>query len=125
MRAEAVPAEPWRSFLQEPDGLLKGPVELRCLGGFVVTQQYGIGRETSDVDFVTVVAQSPDDDVEALAGLGSKPVACLTRAADFDPKRHRQHQAPSSRIADHASRLRCGRAQPKNDLFCWRRSTSV
>jgi hypothetical protein len=45
MRAEAVPAEPWRSFLQEPDGLLKGPVELRCLGGLVVTQQYGIGRK--------------------------------------------------------------------------------
>jgi hypothetical protein len=59
MRAEAVPAEPWRSFLQELDGLLKGPVELRCLGGFVVTQQYGIGRETSDIDFLTGVAQSP------------------------------------------------------------------
>jgi hypothetical protein len=42
--------EPWRSFLRELDGLLKGPVELRCLGGFVITQQYGIGRETSDID---------------------------------------------------------------------------
>jgi hypothetical protein len=54
------------------DGLLKGPIELRCLGGFVVTQQYGIGRETSDIDFLGVVAQSPEDDVETLAGLGSK-----------------------------------------------------
>jgi hypothetical protein len=42
------------------------------LGGFVVTQQYGIGRETSDIDFLAVTAQSPDDDVESLAGLGSK-----------------------------------------------------
>jgi hypothetical protein len=47
----AAPVEPWRSFLRELDELLKGPIELRCLGGFVVTQQYGIGRETSDIDF--------------------------------------------------------------------------
>ena len=64
--------EPWRSFLRELDGLLKGPVELRCLGGFVITQQYGIGRETSDIDYLALAAQSRDDDVEALAGLGSK-----------------------------------------------------
>jgi hypothetical protein len=75
MRAEdapSVPVEPWRSFLGELDGLLKAPVELRCLGGFVVTQQYGIGRETSDIDFLAVIAQSPEDDVETLAGLRSK-----------------------------------------------------
>lgn len=66
-----MPPEPWRSFLRELDGLLKGPVELRCLGGFVITQQYGIGRETSDIDYLALAAQSRDDDVEALAGLGS------------------------------------------------------
>jgi hypothetical protein len=66
-----VPAEPWRSFLRELDDLLKAAVELHCLGGFVVTQQYGIGRETSDIDFLSVVARSREDDVEALAGLGS------------------------------------------------------
>jgi hypothetical protein len=59
-------------YLRELDELLKGSVELRCLGGFVVTQQYGIGRETADIDFLAVVAQSPEDDVERLAGLGSK-----------------------------------------------------
>lgn len=37
--ADPVPTEPWRSFLRELDELLKGPIELRCLGGFVVTQQ--------------------------------------------------------------------------------------
>ena len=75
MRAEdprSAPVEPWRSFLGDLDGLLKDPVELRCPGGFVVTQQYGIGRETSDIDFLAVIAQSPDDNVETLAGLGSK-----------------------------------------------------
>jgi hypothetical protein len=53
MRAEPVPLEPWRSFLEELDGLLEGEVELRCLGGFVVTQQYGIGRQTADIDFLS------------------------------------------------------------------------
>lgn len=71
-RAGVEPVEPWRSFLRELDGLLKAPVELRCLGGFVVTQQYGIGRETADIDFLAVIAQSPEDDIESLAGLGSK-----------------------------------------------------
>jgi hypothetical protein len=36
-----------------------------------VTQQYGVGRETSDIDFLSVVTRSREDDVEALAGLGS------------------------------------------------------
>lgn len=72
MRTDATPTEPWRSFLAEFDGLLKGPVELSCLGGFVVTQLYGIGRETSDIDFLSVFTQSAEDDIEAIAGLGSK-----------------------------------------------------
>jgi Nucleotidyltransferase of unknown function (DUF6036) len=66
-----VPPEPWASFLRELDELLKGAVELHCLGGFVVTQQYGVGRETSDIDFLSVASRSREDDVEALAGLGS------------------------------------------------------
>jgi hypothetical protein len=66
-----VPAQPWASFLRELDELLKAAVELHCLGGFVVTQQYGIGRETSDIDFLSAVARSREDNVEALAGLGS------------------------------------------------------
>jgi hypothetical protein len=70
--ANVEPVEPWRSFLREIDGILKGSVELRCLGGFVVTQQYGIGRETADIDFLAVIAQSPEDRIEALAGMGSK-----------------------------------------------------
>ena len=68
----AVPGEPWRSFLRALDGRLSGRIELRCLGGFVIAQQYGIGRETSDIDFLSVVRHQSDDDVEALAGLGSE-----------------------------------------------------
>lgn len=66
-----MPYEPWRSFLQELDEHLKSPIELHCLGGFVVTQQYGVGRETSDIDFVTVVPRSTFDNIEKVAGLGS------------------------------------------------------
>jgi hypothetical protein len=66
------PAEPWRSFLRDLDERLNGVVELQCLGGFVVTQHFGIGRATSDIDFLTMFAQSPQDDPEALAGLGSE-----------------------------------------------------
>lgn len=98
MRADpAAPVEPWRSFLEDLDGLLKGPVELRCLGGFVVTQQYGIGRETSDIDFLAVIAQSPEDDVEALAGRGAK----LNRKYRL----YMQYVGVVTPPADYASRL--------------------
>jgi hypothetical protein len=69
--AHAVPPEPWRSFLHDFDAQLKGAVALRCLGGFGVTQQYGIGRGTSDIDFLSVTAVSAEDNVEVLGGLGS------------------------------------------------------
>ena len=55
-KATAEPAEPWRSFLRELDARLTGQVELRCFGGFVVAQHYGLGRETSDIDFVAALA---------------------------------------------------------------------
>jgi predicted nucleotidyltransferase len=97
MRSEAAPTEPWRSFLADLDGRLKGPIELRCLGGFVVTQQYGIGRETSDIDFLVVIAQSPEDNVEALAGLGSE----LHRKYRL----YMQHVGVATPPADYARRL--------------------
>ena len=65
------PPEPWRSFLRALDSELKGAVTLRCLGGFVVTQQYGIGRSTGDIDFVSISTMSAEDDVETVGGLGS------------------------------------------------------
>jgi hypothetical protein len=65
------PPTPWRSFLRDFDTRLKGAVALLCLGGFVVTQQYGIGRGTSDIDFLSVTAVSAEDNVEVLGGLGS------------------------------------------------------
>jgi len=67
----AEPADPWRSFLRDLDAILTGAVELHCLGGFVVAQHYGAGRATSDIDFLAALIESPADDLELLAGLGS------------------------------------------------------
>lgn len=67
-----VPPEPWHSFLRELDERLTEAVELHCIGGFVVSLYYGIGRQTSDIDFLTVVPRVPADDLEAIAGQGSE-----------------------------------------------------
>jgi hypothetical protein len=57
-------ANRWALSCEELDELLKGPIELRCPGGLVVTQQYGVGRETSDIDFLAVIAQSPEHSMD-------------------------------------------------------------
>jgi hypothetical protein len=102
------PAEPWRSFLRDLDSALKGSVELRCLGGFVVTQQYGIGRTTSDIDFLAAIKGSSDD-LEALAGRASELyrkyglylqyVGVVTPPCDYaDRLRHMFPSAPWKRL---------------------------
>lgn len=37
------PAEPWLTFLTELDAQLEGPADIHCIGGFVVSQHYGLG----------------------------------------------------------------------------------
>ncbi|MGH8203964.1 MAG: DUF6036 family nucleotidyltransferase [Steroidobacteraceae bacterium] len=66
------PLEPWRSFLRELDKRLTKAIELHCVGGFVVAQHYGVGRETSDIDFLSVVPRNGNDEIEAIAGLQSE-----------------------------------------------------
>ena len=63
-------APPWQAFLRDLDAALSGPVELDCLGGFVVALAYGAGRATSDIDVLSVRAAGTDN-VEKLGGLGS------------------------------------------------------
>ena len=50
------PGNPWGPFLREIDGKLTEAIQLHCLGGFVVTQYYGVGRETSGIDCIVVFA---------------------------------------------------------------------
>ena len=60
--------EPWRSFLLELDRLLSGPIELHCLGGFVVSELYELSRSTADIDVLVVRGQSGPAHLAALAG---------------------------------------------------------
>jgi Nucleotidyltransferase of unknown function (DUF6036) len=61
------PGYPWGPFLREIDEQSTQSIPLQCLGGFVVTQHYGLGRETSDIDCIAVVGSKPID----FAGVGS------------------------------------------------------
>jgi hypothetical protein len=60
--------KPWDAFLRDLDRGLEEPVDLHCLGGFVLTMLYGLVRPTADVD---VLAVRPHMDLTPLAGIGS------------------------------------------------------
>jgi hypothetical protein len=56
----AEPPEPWRGFLADIDRLLasqrnSSPIELHCVGGFVVAMCYDLQRVTADIDVFEVV----------------------------------------------------------------------
>ena len=49
------PPEPWLSFFRDLDRVIGEPVDLHCLGGFVVIHAYGVARTTNDCDFISMV----------------------------------------------------------------------
>ena len=54
------PAEPWRGFLADIDRLMasqrsSSPIELHCVGGFVMAMCYDLQRVTGDIDVFEVV----------------------------------------------------------------------
>jgi hypothetical protein len=49
---------PWSAFLDELDQAISVPIELHCIGAFVVSLLYGLPRPTGDVDFTRAVALS-------------------------------------------------------------------
>lgn len=60
------PPPPWHAFLLALDGLVKEEVQLHCLGGFAVTQGYGMGRTTADVDVLSAgIAESARQQLSA------------------------------------------------------------
>lgn len=63
--------KPWHAFLNELDEALEEPVELHCIGGFVVALHYGIGRPTADVDVMEVRPHAVRAQLGQLAGLHS------------------------------------------------------
>lgn len=63
---------PWREFLEELDEALSEPVELHCIGGFVISLLYGLPRPTGDVDYISAVPRNQIVELERLAGRESK-----------------------------------------------------
>jgi Nucleotidyltransferase of unknown function (DUF6036) len=70
-RHEPIP-EPWFSFLKELDELTTTAVSLHCIGGFVVTMLYGLGRTTGDLDVFEVAPKSARDAFAKVAMQGGE-----------------------------------------------------
>jgi len=68
---KALPPEPWHSFLKELDALAIGMVDFQCLGGFVVTQLYGLNRSTGDLDVLSIAPVEQRKEFLEKAGRGS------------------------------------------------------
>jgi hypothetical protein len=59
-------------FLKEVDQALSAPVELCCVGGFVLAFLYGMPRPTDDLDYISIIPGNFASEIENLAGCGSK-----------------------------------------------------
>jgi hypothetical protein len=57
--------------LTDLDAHLPEPADLHCIGGFAVSQHYGLGRETADLDVLTIVPRQLAESVTNHAGRGS------------------------------------------------------
>ena len=69
MPRDTVPS-PWAEFLDQIDSRLSAPVDLHCLGGFVVSVCHGLQRPTADLDVLPAAA--PRRNLDELATLGGK-----------------------------------------------------
>lgn len=60
--------EPWVSFLSEIDSDLNEEIDFHCLGGFVISVQYGFERPTADVDVMLIAPRGHSTHLLDLAG---------------------------------------------------------
>jgi len=67
MSSELLPPEPWRSFLNDLDEALQSTARLDCIGGFVVTQLYGLARPTADVDVIELAPREASETLMQIA----------------------------------------------------------
>lgn len=63
--------KPWADFLKDVDSALSRRVDLRCLGGFVLTTLYGLPRVTGDIDYIEVKPREAVNEIEEVGGPGS------------------------------------------------------
>jgi hypothetical protein len=68
--AHVLPSK-WTAFLKEVDWALKDPVELHCLGGFVLSALYDLPRPTGDVDYIAAIPANAVTELQNIAGQGS------------------------------------------------------
>jgi|CXWL01.1.fsa_nt_gi hypothetical protein len=93
MSKAAIP-EPWCSFLSEVDAFIIDETHLHCLGGFVVKFLYGYKRETSDIDFLTLVGRTDDliefagerSDLAGRFGVYLDPVGVAPTPEDYEER---------------------------------------
>jgi hypothetical protein len=64
--------QPWALFLEELDDLLDERFEFHCIGGFAAVVAYSLPRSTNDLDYFTLTPHNRIEDVERLAGRGSR-----------------------------------------------------
>ena len=64
--------EPWLGFLREVDRALGQPMEVHCLGGFVLTVLWDLPRPTGDVDFIEIDPETAGAELLRIAGEGSE-----------------------------------------------------
>lgn len=70
--------KPWGAFLRDVDGILAAPrgqgppIELHCVGGFVVAMCYNLARPTADLDVFEVVPAAALAPLVASAGKGTR-----------------------------------------------------
>lgn len=62
---------PWSDFLRELDRLLSKPVELQCVGGFVLVTRYDFPRVTNDIDYLPTLVPDEQHRLLEIAGQGS------------------------------------------------------
>jgi hypothetical protein len=91
------PPSPWDGFLEELDGLLRDPVHVHCIGGFVLSLFYGLPRPTADIDYCAVLPYHCVDDLLRWAG----PESTLAKKY----KVHLQYFPTVSLPEDYATRL--------------------
>jgi hypothetical protein len=64
--------EPWLAFLKEVDQSLDSEISFHCFGGFAITVLFGLPRETADMDVVGAVVRDRHDELQLIAGKGSR-----------------------------------------------------